>query len=134
MESSVDEARARIIDLVARVPVEDSVKQVSDAMWQDLNSLSQMPDKSYRYMNERGPDAGAQSFDLTIRCPSANQTIISKTTSQQCEVKFYFQLFVERLEGLAATEKDIKFIQEDVLEMWGIKLRSHWQGSGSKSW
>ncbi|KAG2848525.1 hypothetical protein PC116_g21102 [Phytophthora cactorum] len=49
MESSVDEARARIIDLVARVPVEDSVKQVSDAMWQDLNSLSQMPDKSYRY-------------------------------------------------------------------------------------
>ncbi|KAG2966010.1 hypothetical protein PC118_g19407 [Phytophthora cactorum] len=59
MESSVDEARARIIDLVARVPVEDSVKQVSDAMWQDLNSLSQMPDKSYRY-----------SFDLTIRCPS----------------------------------------------------------------
>ncbi|KAG6958333.1 hypothetical protein JG688_00010556 [Phytophthora aleatoria] len=70
MESSVDVARARIIDLVARVPVEDSVKQVSDAMWQDLNSLSQMPDKSYRYMNERGPDAGAQSFDLTIRCPS----------------------------------------------------------------
>ncbi|KAG3236472.1 hypothetical protein PI124_g18520 [Phytophthora idaei] len=49
MESSVDVARARIIDLVARVPVEDSVKQVSDAMWQDLNSLSQMLDKSYRY-------------------------------------------------------------------------------------
>ncbi|KAF1776997.1 hypothetical protein GQ600_23756 [Phytophthora cactorum] len=52
MESSVDEARARIIDLVARVPVEDSVKQVSDAMWQDLNSLSQMPDKSYRYWQQ----------------------------------------------------------------------------------
>ncbi|KAG3079264.1 hypothetical protein PI125_g20756 [Phytophthora idaei] len=50
MESSVDVARARIIDLVARVPVEDSVKQVSDAMWQDLNSLSQMLDKSYRYV------------------------------------------------------------------------------------
>ncbi|KAG6954650.1 hypothetical protein JG687_00011686 [Phytophthora cactorum] len=136
MESSVDEARARIIDLVARVPVEDSVKQVSDAMWQDLNSLSQMPDKSYRYMNERGPDAGAQSFDLTIRCPSGTTAThgLQYLHSQQCEVKFYFQLFVERLEGLAATEKDIKFIQEDVLEMWGIKLRSHWQGSGSKSW
>ncbi|KAI9990906.1 hypothetical protein PInf_018523 [Phytophthora infestans] len=69
MESSVDESRGRIIELVARVPADCSMKQVSDILWQDVKNLSRSPDKSYRYMNERGPDAVAKSFDLAIRCP-----------------------------------------------------------------
>ncbi|KAF4035058.1 hypothetical protein GN244_ATG12824 [Phytophthora infestans] len=43
--------------------------KVSDILWQDVKNLSRLPDKSYRYMNERGPDAVAKSFDLAIQCP-----------------------------------------------------------------
>ncbi|ETI41316.1 hypothetical protein, variant [Phytophthora nicotianae P1569] len=166
MQPGIDVFGGRIIELVARVPVENSLKQVSDVMWQDLNGPCNMPDKSYRYMNERGPDAVAKSFDLTVRCPSRTTathglqylqrfeeeerivhirlsklllpteglqlcshawSVISKTTTEKCEVKFYLQLFVERQEGFSAVENDIKFIQEDVLDTWAMKLRSHWQ-------
>ncbi|ETL88021.1 hypothetical protein L917_12877 [Phytophthora nicotianae] len=169
MESSVDISRGRIIELVARVPVENSMKQVSDVLWGDINNIGHSPDISYRWINERGPDAVAKSFDLTVRCPSRTTathglqylhrfeekerivhirqsklffpskgleglrlcshawTVISKTTTEKCEVKFYLQLFVERQEGFSAVEKDIKFIQEDVLDTWAMKLRSHWQ-------
>ncbi|ETK81354.1 hypothetical protein L915_13148 [Phytophthora nicotianae] len=166
MQPGVDVFGGRIIELVASVPVENSLKQVSDVMWQDLNGPCNMPDKSYRYMNERGPDAVAKSFDLTVRCPSRTTathglqylqrfeeeerivhirlsklllpteglqlcshawSVISKTTTEKCEVKFYLQLFVERQEGFSAVENDIKFIQEDVLDTWAMKLRSHWQ-------
>ncbi|KAF4134796.1 hypothetical protein GN958_ATG16052 [Phytophthora infestans] len=141
MEPGVDEPRGKTIKLVARAPVKNSMKKVSDVMWRDINSLSNLPDKSYRYMNKRGAHAVVKSFNLTIRCPSGTTaahglqylhkfeendrivhvrlsklllpteglqlcghawTVTSKATAQECEVRFFFQLFVERQEGFSA--------------------------------
>ncbi|KAF4035042.1 hypothetical protein GN244_ATG12808 [Phytophthora infestans] len=135
MESSVDESRGRIIELVARVPADCSMKQVSDILWQDVKNLSRSPDKSYRYMNERGPDAVAKSFDLAIRCPG------DTTASHGIE---YLRKFEEkdrivhirqtklllpegRQEGSFLAVKDVKSIQTEMLNTWAMKLRSDWQ-------
>ncbi|RLN49698.1 hypothetical protein BBJ28_00005029 [Nothophytophthora sp. Chile5] len=117
-----DKYRGRTIEIVANAPVSCPMIDASDILWQEL---SKYPDKSYRYMKERGPDAMAKSFDMTLRGQRGALPVNGLQFMRKYEEAD--RLFVECQEGFSARPEDLEYIQKIGLDAWGLKMRAYSQ-------
>jgi len=105
-------------------------------------------------MTERGPEAVAKGFDMTLRSRRGTTavnglqfmkkfeesdrvvqvrlrghawTVISKSAADphKSDVQFYLQLFVETQSGVYPRKDDIDYIREVGLEAWSLKMRMY---------